>query len=162
MMHIDNVATLSGEEAVRNATIQLIGKTSRYLRIRSPLLDRDLFEYPEVVDAISAFARKSRYAEVHILIDYPDRLLNDGHRLVTLMRRLSEKIFIRHYFDEPDEARDSYILSDDEGILIKPAGNECEAFFSLTDRVYTKKQREDFEQEWWKSPVARQLNTMIL
>ena len=160
--NIENVTMISSDEAFLDASIQLIEKASRYLRIRSSLLDPDLFDQKSFNDALSAFARKSRYSEVQILVDYPDRILERGHNTIMLMRRLSHKIIIKEYYDDPDEHRDSYIISDNRGILIKKTDPGAEGYFSLTDGVYTKNLVETFAHEWEMSPVARQLRNMIL
>ncbi len=162
MRHIEDVTTLKGNDAFLKAAIQLVEQTSRYLSIRSALLDPDLFDNKEFNEALSAFARSSRYTEVRILVDYPGRIQKRGHRTLQLMRKLSQKIIIKDYYDEPDEHRDSYILSDSRGILIKSPDREAEGFFSLTDSVYTKKMKETFDHEWQMSPVARQLRNMII
>ena len=162
MRHIENVSTLKDNDAFLEAALQLIEQTSRYLRIRSALLDPDLFDQKEFNEALSAFARKSRYSEVQILVDYPNRIQQRGHKTIELMRKLSEKIIIKEYYDEPDEERESYILSDSRGILIKHPDREAEGFFSLTDGIYTKNMKETFDDEWQMSPVARQLRNMII
>ena len=94
MRHIEDVTTLKGNDAFLEASIQLIEQTSRHLHIRSALLDPDLFDKKEFNEALSAFARSSRYAEVQILVDYPDRIQKRGHKTLDLMRRLSQKIII--------------------------------------------------------------------
>lgn len=162
MIHIDDVTILKGKRAFIDAAIQLILQTGRCLRIRSPMLDPELFDQPEFNEALSAFARKSRYAQVQILIDYPDQLAKEGHGTLNLMRRLSDKIVIKQFYDEPEASRDSYIVSDNRGILIKPSGHDSEGFFSLTDGAYTKNQREIFDHEWERSPIASELRSMIL
>lgn len=162
MRHIENVTTLKSNEAFLQAAIQLIEQTSRYLSIRSAMLDPDLFDQKEFNEALSVFARSSRFAEVRILVDYPDHIQKHGHKTLDLMRRLSQKIIIKQYYDEPDERRESYILSDSRGILIKSPDREAEGFFSLTDAVYTKKMKETFDHKWQMSAVARQLRYMII
>ncbi len=76
MKHIENVTIIKGQDAFIEASIQLIEQTSRYLRIRSSLLDPDLFDQKPFNEALSAFARRSRNSEVQILVDFPDRILD--------------------------------------------------------------------------------------
>lgn len=160
--HINNVTLLKTEEEYLDAAVSLLTQSSKYVRIRSAVLDPSLFDKQAFNEALSAFARKSRYSEVHILIDLPDVLLKRGHRTLELMRRLTQKITIKAYFDEANEYRDSYILSDSRGILIKPTSQEEDGYLSLSNAVFTKNRLETFNYEWQRSSVARQLRTMII
>lgn len=162
MKHIDNVTTLRTNEEFIAALIQLIEQGSRYIRIRSSILDPDLFDNREVNTALSAFARKSRYAEVHILLDFPDRLMQFEHSTLTLIRKLSQKMIVKTFYDEPDMERETTIICDNRGVLIKPQSEGEEGYFSLTDAVYTKHARETFEYDWERSAVAQQLRSFIL
>jgi hypothetical protein len=162
MKHIDNVITLRTNEEFIAAAIQLIEQGSRYLRIRSAILDPDLFDNKAVNTALSAFARKSRYAEVHILLDFPDRLMQFEHSTLTLIRRLSQKMIVKTFYDEPDMERDTSIICDNRGVLIKKQAEGEEGYFSLTDAVHTKHLRETFEYDWERSEIAQQLRSFIL
>lgn len=159
---ITDVELLEGEDAFIEAATALLGQAQRYVRIRSALLDPALFDTAPFNEALSAFARRSRYSEVQLLVDNPDVLLKRGHRTVALMRRLSQKITFRQYYDDPDEQRDSYILTDNRGLLIKPTDRQATGYLSLTDSVYTSKLVDGFSYEWERSPLARQLRQLMI
>lgn len=162
MIHIEDVQILHHKDEFLEASIQLMEQTSRYIRIRSAMLDPELFDNADFNEALSAFARRSRFSEVQILVDYPNRIMERGHRTLELMRRLSEKIIIKQFYDDPNEDRDSFIISDQRGILIKNPQPNTEGYFSLTDSVYTKTILEGFEHDWQMSPKARHLLNMII
>ncbi|HEY9033498.1 MAG TPA: hypothetical protein VIN71_06150 [Pseudomonadales bacterium] len=159
---ISDIEHLDNEQAFIQASIQLLQQASRYLRIRSAALDPLLFDTPAFNEALSAFARKSRYSEVMILVDDADRLLKRGHRTVELMRRLSQKIYIRQYHDDVDDQRDSIIMADLRGLLVKPVDPQASGFCSLTDSVYTRQLVDSFDQDWERSPLARQLRQLMI
>jgi phosphatidylserine/phosphatidylglycerophosphate/cardiolipin synthase-like enzyme len=162
MKRIDNVQVLKSNVEFINAAVELINQASRYIRIRSYILDPDLFDNAEVNAALSAFARKSRYSEVHILLDEPDRLLQFSHSTLNLIRRLSQKMIVKHYYDKPNEELETTIISDNRGILIKYPNEGEQGYFSLTDAIYTDDYREKFEHEWQQSSVAHHLRSFIL
>lgn len=159
---ISDVQVLHEEAAFIESAVSLLQQASRHVRIRSALLDPVLFDTPAFNDALSAFARKSRYSQVMVLIDYPNIILQRGHRTLELMRRLSDKITFRHYFDEADEQRDSWLLTDYQGVLIKPVAAEANGYCSLTDKIQTKRLADTFDYEWERSPLARQLRQLSI
>lgn len=159
---IADVQVLQADHAFIEAAINLLQEAIRHVRIRSALLDPALFDTPAFNEALSAFARKSRYSQVMILIDYPNLLLQRGHRTLELARRLSDKITFRHYFDEPDEQRDSYLLTDYQGLLIKPVEAEASGYFSANDKIQTRHMADTFDYEWERSPLARQLRQLSI
>jgi hypothetical protein len=162
MIKIDNVTVLKNNDEFIDAAIQIIAQCSRYLRIRSAQLDPDLFNNSQINEALSAFARRSRYSEVHILLDYPNRLMQFDHASLGIIRRLSQKVIVKEFYDEPLEERATTIISDNRGVLIKYPDKDKEGFFSLTDAVFTKNFLESFEHEWQQSAIAQQLRSFIL
>lgn len=162
MRHIDNVTVLRNNEECINAAIELINQASRFLLIRSYLLDPDLFDNAKINEALSTFARKSRYSEIHILLDAPDRLLQFSHSTLPLIRRLSQKIIVKQYYDEPNEELETTMISDNRGILIKPQQEGKESYFSATDAIYSKEYSEKFEYDWQQSDIAHHLRSFIL
>lgn len=159
---IRDVSLLHNQQDFIEAAISLLQQGSRCISIRSAELDPALFDDIAFNEALSAFARRSRYSEVQILVDYPDVLRKRGHRTVDLMRRLSDKIEIRHFYDEPDTRRDSFILTDRRGLLIKSPDPQAVGYFSLTDSVHTQRLLENFSHEWERSPQARQLRQLMI
>ena len=161
-MRISDVSQLTTHQDYIDAFLSLIENTSRYLRIRSAYLDPSLFNEREVIEAISQFARSSRFTEVHILLDYPEYLLRNGHRLLDLSRRLSHKILIKEYYSDKIEQQESLIISDCKGILIKYQDADTPGLLSLTDAVTTKRLQEAFVHDWERSSLARQLRQLSI
>lgn len=159
---ISDVQIVQQQNAFIDAAVVLLQQASRTVRIRSALLDPSLFDSLVFNEALSAFARKSRFSEVMILIDYPNIILQRGGPTLNLARRLSDKITFRHYFDAADEQRDSLILTDQQGILVKPASSDSTGYFSLTDKVASKELNEQFLRDWQLSPLARELRQLAI
>jgi sugar-specific transcriptional regulator TrmB len=157
---IQNVQIINNEQDFIDAAIELIKQARYTVRIRSAVLDSTLFNKDGIRDALSAFVRQTRDAELRVLIDRPDVLLQRDHRLLSLMRKLSDKVHFRQYHDIADDERDSFIITDEQGILIKPVSPEAVGYFSLNDKAITKQAVQRFDSEWHLSPIARQLREL--
>jgi hypothetical protein len=161
-MKLQNAEHLITADDYRNALLALIEQASRSIRIRSSNLDPKLFNSPEINDALSSFARRSRYTNIKILIDYPSQLTQYRCLTLNLARRLSEKIIIKAFFDEQQHGQcDSWVMVDSRGVLQKPLDETQSGIYSLEDAVNTKNLVEKFDHEWGLSQTASQLRQFI-
>lgn len=159
---IQDVQTLSKTEEFLQASIDLLAQARRDVRIRSALLSSAVFDTAAFNQALSDFVRRSRDANVKILVGYPNVLLQRDHKTVALMRRLSDKIHFRHFYGDAEDLRDSLLLTDQQGLLIKPADAEAVGFFSLSDKIQTADLVEKFDYDWQLSPIASQLRQLSI
>lgn len=161
-MKLKNCQTLTSETDFVDAAINIIEQSSRTIRIRSAILDKSLFNSPEVLNKLSAFARHSRFCEVHILIDYPDRIIRSGHGILELNRRLSQKLSIKQFYDDLDDKRDSVLIGDGAGILIKPNAQDQEGYLSVNDQASFKHLAEEFDHDWLRSDYAHDIRRLSI
>lgn len=161
-MKIQDVKILHTQEEFIESTLTLIEQSTRYIRIRSSMLDKSLFNQPEVITALSKFVRASRYREIRILVDFPEQILKAGHLLLELNRRMSQKIIIKEFYDEKSEHLDSLILTDTKGLLIKPPQTNQEGLFSSSDVIQRKHFENAFDHEWLQSKVADNIRTLSI
>src|SRR5690554_3126974 len=159
---IQDVKTLRQTDEFLQAGIDLLAQAQREVRIRSALLNSGVFETDAFNQALSEFVRRARDNRAMILIDYPNALLQRDHRMVALMRRLSDKIQFRHFYGEADDLRDSLLLTDQQGLLIKPVDADAVGFFSFNDTIQTAELVETFAYDWHLSPIARQLRQLSI
>jgi len=80
---------------LQQAAIALLNEAQREILIITPDLEHDRFDNDDFCEALSAFVRSSRYTNTRILIADPQLAIEDGHRVVKLMRRISSLIEIR-------------------------------------------------------------------
>lgn len=134
---------LEGLDAIRSFVHERIAEARRRLWILSPDLAPFIYDDPELVDTISALARRSRHADVRILIQDSRRLPSGGHRLVDLALRMSSRIQLRR--QPPDEATlgEAMLLVDSGGYLHQPRADEPVAIAGahLPPRVQTLEAR---------------------
>src|SRR5207244_1795501 len=105
----------SGRFAARDRRAVLLDLTrqcQRHLRILSNSLDHELYNSNEFFEALSQLARSSRYTEIRLLIVDNRPLVQRGHVLLDLQRRLSSSIQLRRVSCEPEDIRENYLLAD--------------------------------------------------
>lgn len=108
---------LEGEEQFRRATETLLGQARRELFIITPDFEPDRFNTVAFTDALSAFVRRSRYADARILLGDPTIAIRWGHKVVTLARRMSSRLHIRQLNEEDIQPGEAIIVADDIGLL---------------------------------------------
>ena len=149
-----------GEAACREAMLGNLQRPTRYIFIYSQALDHGLFDQPSIVSQLSAFVRHFKNAKIQILIHDSDLLVNRGHRLVELARRLDSKIAIRKVPTEHSYYVESFIVWDDIGYFCQPDYREYDAFSDVYDPVAAKRFIAHFHAIWSASGTDPELRTL--
>lgn len=123
------------------------------LCIYSTTLNPELYATEVFVDACSAFARRSRRSEIKILLRDSQPVVENFHNLVGLQKRLSDKIKLRvlpkDFDPENIQKLDrSFMVGDDDKILIKLDDTEWRGFVNLNDRPAAKEHGHRFNYLW--------------
>ncbi|KUJ84722.1 hypothetical protein AWR36_003470 [Microbulbifer flavimaris] len=139
---------LADVEAFERALIDLCHRARREICLFSHHLDRDLYHREPVVEALSEFARRSRYARVRILIRDSDPMLQRHHRLLTLIQRLTSRIELKKLQPTVDTPDSEFAIADDGISLLREDREQWIGVYCPDDRVRTKRLREAFEQDW--------------
>jgi phosphatidylserine/phosphatidylglycerophosphate/cardiolipin synthase-like enzyme len=140
--------------------ISLCESASRHVCIQSPKLDYAAFDNSDLVDALSALARRSRQAEVRILISDARSIIGRGHRLLQLTRRLPSVVRIRKLADHPQWNNETVVVRDRDGVLYKPGGSDHEAFFEPASRASTLRHLDLFNELWRYSMEDPELRSL--
>lgn len=139
---------------------ELARTARRHLRIYSYRLDHDVFDSAELAAAVSELARRGRYSEIRILVSDARPMVQRGHRLLQLSRRLSSTIAIRVLEEHPELPEATYVVRDGDGVVYKPDDSGRPGFFEPDSRASAKKFVEGFDALWrWgeRDPRLRQL-----
>ena len=128
--------------------VELCDSARRYIRVLSPHLDRDVFDKPEFCDALGKLARRSRYSEIRILVNESRPLVEHGHRLLNLARRIPNLVKIQKLSDHPELNDDTMVIRDADGLLFKAAGSEHQGFYEPDSRVVVERYVERFDELW--------------
>ncbi|WP_237065064.1 hypothetical protein [Microbulbifer guangxiensis] len=144
---------LADVEAFQQALIDLCQRAKREVSIFSNHLERSLFHEEAVVEALSAFARRSRYARIRILIRDSDPISQRHHRLLPLIQRLTSRIELKKLQPTVDTPDTEFVVGDGCISLLKEDRDQWLGVYCPADRVRAQKLLALFEQDW---PLAVQ------
>ncbi|PLW66869.1 hypothetical protein [Pseudohalioglobus lutimaris] len=140
--------------------VALGSSATRYLCILSPALDHAAFDNEELASALSALARGSRQTQVRILVANTSTMVNRGHRLLSLARRIPSSILIRRLDEHPDWTGQTLVIRDRDGVLYKPGGSGSDGFYEPSSRASTERHLVLFNELWRHSVQDSNLRTL--
>jgi predicted GNAT family N-acyltransferase len=151
-----------GESACVAGLLECLARPRRTLCLLSPLLDPLLFDRPEVVEAVSNFARNARNARMQILLRDSSLIVARGHRLVELARRLDSRLEIRRLPDDAGAQDLSFATWDTRGYWLLPDYREYQALRNFHDPVQAARLMEQFARLWARSAADPELRLLKL
>jgi len=142
--------------------VALCDDALRHLCILSPQLDHAAFDNSPLVEAITALARRSRQAQIRILVSDVRAMVTRGHRLLQLARRLPSTVHIRKLAEHPDWKQETIVIKDRDGVLYKPGGSDHNAFYEPDSRASTQRHLDMFDGLWRFSAEDAELRSLHL
>ena len=114
--------TIDNTHDAKQHLIQQCEHAHKTIHILTEHLRPQLYAVPELVDAISKLARKSRHARIRILIKDPSMAPSTSHALIALSQRLSSAIEVRVLTKNSRESRTegtehNYLICDKHHIV---------------------------------------------
>tara|TARA_R110001592_G_scaffold38609_1_gene127204 strand:- start:41880 stop:42365 length:486 start_codon:yes stop_codon:yes gene_type:complete len=143
-------------------TVELCSSAAREICILSPKLDHQVFDRPELVQAIGVLIRSSRQTRVRILVADSRALVTRGHRLLLLARRLPSSVHIQKQVDHPQWKGETIVICDREGVLYKPGDSDHDGFYEPSSRASAKRHLELFDDLWRHSAQDVELRSLSL
>ncbi len=142
--------------------VELANSAARYLYILSPTLDHAVFDQEQLADALSKLARSSRQTQVRMLVKDTRPLINRGHRLLELSRRIPSVVQLRKLTEHPEWVGQTLVIRDRDGLLFKPGDTRNEAFYEPDSRASVQVHLELFEDLWRYSEQDPNLRSLRL
>jgi predicted GNAT family N-acyltransferase len=128
--------------------VELVASASRQISILSPTLDNEVFDRRELSEALAALARRGRESLVRILVRDARPIVQRGHRLLQLARRLPSSVRLQKLAEHPDWKGETIVIRDRDGVLYKPGDADHEGFYEPDSRASTQKHADLFEELW--------------
>jgi len=157
----ENLILLNGVESFYKHALGCAEKSQRELVVLSQQLDPLLYNHDNFADAVSKMVRSDRHSRVRILVKDPRPVIESGHRLLTLSRRLSSKIEIRKLLIEPKDETVGYLIGDKKYLLYQHTETQYSGFINYNGAPESKKLLEEFDYLWdqhgFVDPEFRQL-----
>lgn len=142
---------LDGIDQFNRATARLLAQAKRELCIVTPDFEPERFNNVVFADALSAFARRSRYAEARILLGDPSIAIRWGHKVVALARRIPTKLQIRQLDDEDITPPEAFIVADDIGLLRRDSQDGYAGSLAARSIPYAQRASQRFTELWERS-----------
>lgn len=142
--------------------LDLARQCGRQLRLCSPDLDHALFDNDAFAAALSELARRHRQSEVRMLVRDARPLVERGHRLVELARRLSSSVRIRLIDDRIDDGNESYLVADLRGVLCFDNREPEQAWADYNNQPLAESFRDRFDLLWERAAESPDLRALHL
>ena len=152
----------SQPQEARAHVLALIQQAQRSLCLYSDDLEPWLYHHSSVQQACTRFLLSSPRARLRILLRDPTRAVKEGHRLLSLSRRLSSNLHIRKL--NPDHASEelAYLIADDRGLLLRPELDQQSGYTLYNDPARVRQRQAQFDQAWDTSITDPDLRSFLL
>ena len=126
----------------------MISQARRKLTMFTRDLDPRVFDREPIYQAVKDLATYSRFSEVRVLLVDPDRVIKEGHRLITLARRLSSYIQIRKVGSDYQYICSSFIVVDDKAYIYRSLATQYDAVVNFNEPNRARELLRQFTDVW--------------
>lgn len=153
--------TLDGRAELSQASLALLQQARRRILIFSHQLEAWCYNRPEVEEAIRALAVRTPNPCCFILLQDSTKVIEEGHRLLHLSRRLTSKIQIQRPLRQDHlEHYRNFVLVDDGGVLLQPLHSRPRASLSFHNPALVRELDAFFQEVWAESEPDSQLREL--
>ena len=152
-------AALATRREYREAFERLIGLAQRELRIFDPDLSDLEINSPQKCELLRAFLRAGSSNQLYITVHDADHIRNRCPRLLELLRRFSDRMFIRQTQGEAAGVHDCFVLTDRLHFVRRPVCAQPRATLVLNDEQDGSGMYLRFSEIWDISFPAVSANT---
>jgi len=156
------IQAFSGLTECSQALLRVVRSARRRILILSPYLDHELFDKEQLAGALSALARSAPKMEIHILIFDTKLIVDRGHGIIELARRLDEKIKIHVFSAQPANQSSSFVCADLDAYWLLPNFDKYDGVSDLANPVTCRRLTEVFETTWSQSQEDSELRALRL
>ncbi|WP_439858660.1 histone acetyltransferase HPA2 [Pseudomonas sp. MBLB4136] len=149
-------------EQARAHALALLQQARRNLCIFSDDLEPWLYHHSSVQDACTAFLLANPKNRLRILLRDATRAAKQGHRLLTLSRRLSSNLHIRKLHPDYPAEELAFLLADDCGLLLRPELEQFSGYVLYQDPARVRLRQAQFDQAWETSVTDPDLRSFLL
>lgn len=133
-------------DALKSELISRLGEASCHVDILSSDLQPDLLDNEDVVRCLTALARRGPNTVIRIIVTDPKPIMERGHALWRLAKRLTTAISVRVLREHPEwNGQTSVTVDSDWAAMVATDGKTCT---SVDTRPLVQTQRETFDRLW--------------
>lgn len=147
----ETLLRLDGSDDFERATRALLAQARREVYILTPDFEPERFNNVDFVDALSAFARRSRYTDTRILVGDPTLAVRWGHKVVALARRIPTRLRIRQLHEDDVDATEALIVADDIALLRREGTDGFKGSLAARAIPHAQRASNRFTEMWERS-----------
>lgn len=149
-------------DQARAHALALCQQARRSLCLYSVDLDPWLYHRGAIQQACSVLLLANPRNQVRILVRDATRAVKEGHRLLTLSRKLSSNLSIRKLHPDYPAEEVAFLLADDCGLLLRPDPAQCAGLALYHDVQRVRLRQNQFDQAWQTSLTDPDLRSFLL
>lgn len=153
---------LQSREQVRSVAQSLAMQAQRELLLHTEAMEPEIFDQQAFLDAVSSLVRKHQNAHVWILVEDGHTVVQHGHRLIELSRRLGTNIQIRRPPVQYRNYGKTFLLCDGVGYLYRPLARRYEGVANFNDPGQTTVLKKYFMEVWEQSQAEGEMRRLHL
>jgi len=157
----ENLILLDGRDSFSKHTRKILSETRRDVVILSDNLDFNIYDQKSIAEAITQIITNDRHASIKILVKDIRPLVERGHHLLNIARRLSSKVKLRKLLLEPENKSHAFLIGDGSRLLYQHEDEQHVGFVNYKARPESKKLLREFiflwEQHSEEDPSLRNL-----
>ncbi len=154
---------LASLDDVHSAVSEVAAAARRTLAIFTQDLEPQILDRDDFLEIMKRLVLPNRFARVRVLVADPTRAIKDGHRLVSLGRRLSTYIDFRNVdVSFRDEHNGAFMIADDRGLVVRPDASRWEGIADINEPRVSRKYLDTFNQIWHASATDVDLRQLHL
>lgn len=144
-------------------SVQVVEASRREVLLLSKTLDPAIYNNEPFYQSILDLARSDRNVQVRILVKDIQPVVEQGHRILNLARRLSSKVEIRKLLSRPQKDSITYLIGDRKHLLYMHEDLVYNGFANYEAAQESKSLADEFTYLWDKhSELDPALRTMLL
>jgi len=152
---------IDSTEQCRVASINMARQAMRTIHIYSHSLDDRVYNNHEFVSALTTLATSSRHAQIQILVRDTNPIIQHGHQVIEVMRRLTSFIQMRKVCEESMEYSQAFMIVDERGLILHRVATRYEGVVKFHEPMECRELLKHFHEVWRKSepdPKLRRLH----
>lgn len=146
----------------RAHALAMIGQARRSICIYTPDLEPRLYDHSSIQQACTRFLLAHPRNRLRILISDPSRALRNGHRLITLARRLTSNLHIRRRHPDYPAQTSAFLIVDDCGLLIRSEADQLVGHALYQHPGRARQQQRLFDTAWDHSLSDPDMRSFLL
>ncbi len=146
----------------QDAISKLLSSAQNQVSIISRYLDPTIFSNQGFISNVSEFVRRTRTANIRILVHGTNPMVKNNHRVLGLSQRVSSKIQIRTICNDFSQFNQSFVVADNIAYIHNLKSDLYDAEVNFNDPDKSKELTETFKNIWELSQQEAEVRRLCI